>query len=296
MRGVAGDPQLDSSKGCAESAESAESAKNAKNMKHRRIAERWTANADHVAAIESASASVKPDADALLPWYEVYSAKQKKRLAFDLGYVERFARREDVVLEFGAMPPILTVALTRRGYSVCGLDLAPARFQAVVRAEKLNVKEVDFEVAPLPFEDDAVDVVIFHEVFEHLRINPIFTFSEISRVLRTQGTLLLSTPNLTSWKGWYNFAVKGRLPVDVYDAYERLDTIGHMGHVRLYSPPEVTAFLERMGFAVQLIIHRGEWQSPSAWARALANLLSRLFPKRRASFSVVAKKVSKPAD
>ena len=100
---------------------------------------------------------------------------------------------------------------------MCGLDLDPARFQAVVRAEKLNVKEVDFEVAPLPFEDDAVDVVIFHEVFEHLRINPIFTFSEISRVLRTQGTLLLSTPNLTSWKGWYNFAVKGRLPVDVYD-------------------------------------------------------------------------------
>lgn len=260
----------------------------AKTLKHRRISEPWTVDADHMAAIESAIARIAPDEDKLRPWYRTYSAKQKKRLAFDLGQVERFAKPDDVIVEFGSMPPILTVALTRRGYSVCGLDLAPARFLAVVREENLTVKEVDFEVAPLPFEDDAVDVVICNEVFEHLRINPIFTFAEIRRVLRPQGTLLLSTPNLQSWKGWYHFAIKGGLPPDVYDAYKRLETVGHMGHVRLYSPREVVTFLEKTGFAVRCIVHRGEWQSTSKWIRAAGNLALRLAPRLRTSFSVVA--------
>lgn len=258
-------------------------------MKHRRTSEDWTVNAEHMAAIESAIADIAPDVEALRPWYRSYSASQKKRLSFDLGQVERVAKRDDLIVEFGAMPPILTVALARRGYSVCGLDLAPARFQSVLRNENLTVKEVDFEAAPLPFEDDAVDVVIFNEVFEHLRINPIFTFAEIRRVLAPQGTLLLSTPNLKSWKGWYYFAIKGRLPPDVYDAYKLLETVGHMGHVRLYSPREVVTFLEKTGFAVRWIVHRGEWQSTSKWVRALGNLVLRLAPRLRTSFSVVAR-------
>ena len=51
-------------------------------------------------------------------------------------------------------------------------------------------------------------------------------------MLKPGGLLLLSTPNLTSWKGWYFFAVKGRLAPDPYDAFAKLDQLGHMGHVR----------------------------------------------------------------
>lgn len=261
-------------------------------MRPKRIAEAWTVPPEHMAAIESAIECVTPDVDSLRPWYQIYSAGQKKRLSFDLDYVRRYASVDDVIVEFGSMPPILTLALTRLGYSVCGLDLAPARFQSAMRAENVVVKKVDFEVEPLPFADDAVDVVVFNEVFEHLRIDPIFTFTEVRRVLKPQGTLLLSTPNLTSWKGWWFFAVKGRLAPDVYDAYEKLRTLGHMGHVRLYSPSEVATFLRKMGFAVLLIIHRGEWQSPSKWKRTLGNFVLRLFPRLRTSFSIVAEKVA----
>lgn len=259
-------------------------------MKYQRVAEAWTVTPEHLAAIENAIASAAPDVESLRPWYQTYSAGQKLRLAFDLDYVRRYASVDDVIVEFGSMPPILTVALTRLGYSVCGLDLAPARFQSVLRSERLSVKKVDFEVERLPFADEAVDVVVCNEVFEHLRIDPLFTFSEIRRVLKPQGVLLLSTPNLTSWKGWYFFAIKGRLAPDVYDAYAKLRTLGHMGHVRLYSPLEVATFLEKTGFAVRLIIHRGQWQSPSAWKRALGNMVLRVFPRLRTSFSIVAKR------
>lgn len=259
-------------------------------MKYKRIAEKWAPLPEHVAAIESAIEDTVPDGQAMQRWYRNYSEGQKRRLAFDLDYVQRFATHDDVMLEFGSTPPILTLALTRLGYSVCGLDLAPERFQSVVRQERLAVRKVNFEIDSLPFSDDTVDMVIFNEVFEHLRINPIFTFSEISRVLKMQGTLLLSTPNLISWKGWYSFAIKGRLPMDMHDAYSLLEKVGHMGHVRTYSPREVATFLEKMGFTVDLIVHRGGWQSPSPRVRAVGNLLLRLLPRLRTHFTVVAKK------
>ena len=193
------------------------------------------------------------------------------------------------MLEFGSSPPILTVALTRAGYSVCGLDLAPDRFETVCREDGLSVKKVNFEEEPLPFADDAIDVVVFNEVFEHLRINPIFTFREIGRVLRPQGTLLLSTPNLISLKGWWHLAVKGHTNAALYDAFEELETVGHAGHVRIYTPKEVTTFLEKMGFAVHIICHRAiGWRSPSKWVRALRNAIHSFFPRLRTHFTIVA--------
>ena len=54
--------------------------------------------------------------------------------------------------------------------------------------------------------------MLFNEVFEHLRINLVFTMTEVHRVLEPNGVLMLSTSNPTSWKGWwYHFSFKGRL-------------------------------------------------------------------------------------
>ena len=81
--------------------------------------------------------------------------------------------------------------------------------------------------------------------------------------------------------------------MDVWNEYRKLETLGHMGHVRLYSPSEVAKFLERMGFRVELIIHRGKWPSPpTKWLRTVDNVLSRLAPRLRTHFSIVAKKVA----
>lgn len=250
----------------------------------------------HMAEIEAAIGKASPDVATLRSWYQRYAKTQKVRLAYDLALIERFASRDDAILEFGSCPPILTVALTRLGYSVCGLDLAPARFQTVSEEEQLTVKEVNFEAAPLPFADAAMDVAVFNEVLEHLRFNPIFTFREINRVLKQYGTLLLSTPNLISLKGWWHLAVKGFPANDLHGAFSKLDSLGHVGHVRLYTPLEVATFLEKMGFAVCLIVHRGDgWRHESRSVEALRNALPRLLPRLRTHFSIVAKKVGEPA-
>src|SRR5690606_16552983 len=50
----------------------------------------------------------------------------------------------------------------------------------------------------LPFEKNEFDCVILGEVIEHVP-NTDFVLQEIRRVLKKNGTLLISTPNLVSW-------------------------------------------------------------------------------------------------
>ena len=211
-------------------------------------------------------------------------------------HVGNWARPGDRILEFGALPPILTVALTRAGYDVCGLNLKPERFQSTIDAEHLNIRNIDFDVDTLPMRDGEYDVVIFNEVFEHLRINSVFTTTEVHRALKPGSILMLPTPNLTSWKGWQHFAFKGRFAPNVYDGFAKLDTQGHMGHVRIYSVGEVVAFLRRIGFDIETVIHRADFKSPRNSERRLVNRILRLFPRLRTSFSVIARKPDRPVD
>ena len=242
--------------------------------------------------VEDAIACIHPDDENLSVWYRNYSRKQKTRLAFDVDYVRAYVDPGAGVLEFGSVPPILTAALSRLGFDVCGLDLMPERFQSAMDSEGLDIRKVDFEREELPMPDERYDVVIFNEVFEHLRIDPIFTLGEANRVLKLGGMLMLSTPNLTSWNGWYHFVVKGRLAPDMYIQYRKLTTVGHMGHVRIYSVGEVIAFLTRMGFEATHVIYRGRFRARTRWRRNAGNVVLRLFPRLRTSFSVVARKVS----
>ena len=102
---------------------------------------------------------------------------------------------------------------------------------------------------------------------------------------------MLSTPNLTSWKGWYFFVVKGRLAPDIYSQYLKLTTVGHMGHVRVYSVGEVIAFLAKMGFDATVVIYRGQVRARTKWKKYAGDAVLRVFPRLRTSFSIMGRKV-----
>ncbi len=63
---------------------------------------------------------------------------------------------------------------------------------------------VDLEQTAIPVPDETFDYVLCCEVIEHLELDPMFMMSEINRVLKPKGTLILTTPNITStralWK------------------------------------------------------------------------------------------------
>jgi ubiquinone/menaquinone biosynthesis C-methylase UbiE len=65
------------------------------------------------------------------------------------------------------------------------------------------VYRLDLETEPLPTPDETFDVVLCCEVIEHLEVDPMFMLSEINRVLKPDGLLILTTPNITSTRGLY---------------------------------------------------------------------------------------------
>lgn len=190
------------------------------------------------------------------------------------------------VLELGPYPYHLTYLLNDKGYDVIGLDINPNRDAGAVgqhAASVADIRECDIERDTFPVDDDSVDNVLFTEVLEHLRINPLHTLREIKRVLKPDGRLLMTTPNLTSITNIDSYLSTGMI-TDIYDAFETLETRGHMGHVREYTAAEVRSLLEQTGFNVQSQQYH-DWPWLQARDRTLkfnlGLLASRIIPRLR---------------
>lgn len=57
---------------------------------------------------------------------------------------------------------------------------------------------VDLEYDSIPEPDESFDWVLCCEVIEHMEIDPMFMMSEINRITKMNGGLLMTTPNITS--------------------------------------------------------------------------------------------------
>jgi SAM-dependent methyltransferase len=245
---------------------------------------------DAIMRIERAIQSIRPDSQEMLDWYLRYSASHKFRLAFDLDQVKAVAPQNAKVIDIGAVPLLLTFALSTLDYDIIGVDIAPDRFATVINSLGLVVKKADIERDELSIEQGVFDVAIFNEIFEHLRINLIETHQKILNLLKPGGILLLSTPNLLSLTGYLNLLFYKKGPGNVFDEYNKLEKLGHMGHVREYSVKEVCHFLEMIEFEIELVIYRGRYTPKSFWKRLLMSSLLLILPKMRPYFTVIARK------
>ena len=246
----------------------------------------------HLALIDEIAARIEPEDPALEEWLSRYCRQHRQRLACDLAIVEGQVEPAARILEYGAIPLLLTGALTELGYNLSAIDVRPERFAKAIVALGLEIARCDVETEAVPFAAETFDVVLFNELFEHLRIDPIFTLSEVRRVLRPGGVLLLSTPNLRSLRGIRNLLLRNQghaASAGVYEQYEKLERLGHMGHVREYTTREVADFLARVGFRIDKIIFRG------GHGRGAVGLAERLMPSLRPFFTLRATRVESPA-
>ncbi|MHB8648213.1 MAG: class I SAM-dependent methyltransferase [Thermomicrobiales bacterium] len=125
----------------------------------------------------------------------------------------------------------------RRSDCVIGLDIAAAALRAArTMLPHARLVQADLD-DPLPFRADLFDLIILREAIEHVRDGAV-TLTGCLRVLRPGGCIALTTPN--RWDA--------RRPL--FAATRRVwSGDADPTHTHMYSPPEMRAVLERVGFA-----------------------------------------------
>lgn len=87
-----------------------------------------------------------------------------------------------------------------------GIDIVPR--PTVDLPNYVETKQVDLNVAPIPYPDGFFETVIAGDVIEHVA-NPMFMLCEVNRVLAPGGRFIVSTPNpYYYWEFMQNWLVK----------------------------------------------------------------------------------------
>lgn len=198
------------------------------------------------------------------------------------------------ILEIGAIPCHLTYMLRRLGYQVVSLDINPfkPKERPFIERHELDVRQCNVETDELPIHSEnemgQFGMVLFCEVFEHLRIDPVTTIRKMNDALMPGGHMLLTTPNLFSF---YNAVgmVRGRgLHADPFEAFNNLHKNGFTGHIREYSKREVTHFVSQLGFDIVEASTRS--YNTRRNFGGLLKFLWEIRPNHRNSLHILAKK------
>lgn len=158
------------------------------------------------------------------------------RLRFLLARV----RAGERVLDVGCGEGRFTAALAERGVRAVGVDVA----EEPLRRARARRPELDLELhrvapaGPWPFADASFDAVWAGEVIEHVA-DTAGWLSELRRVLRSGGLLLLSTPA-------HDLFTRLRLGVSARAFAERLDP--RADHLRFYTRAGLRELLADFGF------------------------------------------------
>lgn len=108
----------------------------------------------------------------------------------------------------------------------------------------------DAEKDRFPYDDESFSTVLCCELIEHLFEDPMFMMSEINRILKPGGHLVLTTPNVASMRA-LSAILNGYHP-GFFQSYIKPGGRhnDHPRHNREYTPDDIHHLLENAGFAV----------------------------------------------
>jgi SAM-dependent methyltransferase len=196
---------------------------------------------------------------------ELYARAHARRFAIVMNQLAPFVRRGARIFSVGSMPNQLELLFARfLQAEVIGSTYSPLdkrdKFTAVYEQSggwryEMDVYLRDLTRDPLPIEPRSCDAVLCFEVVEHFLQSPLPVFTEIHRVLKPAGHLLLSTPNLQHWHRAL-YLLHGMTYPDV-DFVEPLES----RHTHIFSFRELEGLLHTAGLEVVAHFFADPWDN-----------------------------------
>jgi 2-polyprenyl-3-methyl-5-hydroxy-6-metoxy-1,4-benzoquinol methylase len=165
--------------------------------------------------------------------------EQRGNLRTNLDFLARtnLLQPTDKILEIGCGIGTVVFELTKQGYHVAGTDISRVAIEYGLRKYPGTALEVQ-PAEELPFADEAFDVVLSFDLFEHIaRIDR--HVSEVGRLLKPGGYYLFQTPNKYSNAVFETLACKSL-------KWRRV-------HPSLHTPGQLRRRLGRHGFEVRFV-------------------------------------------
>ena len=147
-----------------------------------------------------------------------------------LPIVSQYVTKNDICLDFGCGPGGFLQLIAPLSKSVMGADITPSFIEECQRIINLNLltnalTTIIYSDKPLPFLNNSFDKVFLIDTIHHLE-DPIFTLSEISRVLKKDGHLIIFEPNiynpLLALLCFFDKNEHGLLKLGTFNSYEKL--------------------------------------------------------------------------
>ena len=165
---------------------------------------------------------------------ENYWRQDWRRFVYTYGLVQQLTGR---CLELGANPYFTTtllqlftdLELTLANYFGSHFDSESSQVVSISSPESgatktsvMNFSHFNIEDASFPFPDMSFDVIMLCEVLEHLQSDPLKVLLEIKRVLKPDGSLILTTPNVSRLEN----VCRMLAGVNIYDPYSGYGAYG----------------------------------------------------------------------
>jgi SAM-dependent methyltransferase len=200
------------------------------------------------------------------PLMEEYALTHLRRLVHTVEITPR-GGSDDRVLELGCYMQLTPALAAHCGYGeVLGSYFGPVgqRHQQSVTSSNgetfsCRIDLFDAERHRFPYPDGHFRTVLCCELLEHLATDPMHMIAEINRILAPGGWLVLSTPNITSFRSAY--AVLHGYHPELFSSYIKPAADGSVDprHSREYAPREIALLVEAGGMQVDLL-DTGEYQ------------------------------------
>jgi 2-polyprenyl-3-methyl-5-hydroxy-6-metoxy-1,4-benzoquinol methylase len=130
------------------------------------------------------------------PYYPIYISKMN----YIMGYISDFPK-DKKILDLGCGEGVLVKELDKKGYNIAGMDLN-YQSELITKGDITNTG----------LESETYDLILNLDVIEHLNFDDQEkALKEMHRILKSDGILMISIPNLAHLASRISFLISGKL-------------------------------------------------------------------------------------